>query len=169
MGIYRINNSNNSILYSKIFVEEFIFNESPSTYDMDFGKNGVVSFQFMVNSSNVSKHGLRLKTSHINGNRIEISIDIDEKTGAPTLVKDRSSSRISSKLRKDIVILSGAFAMYSLDYLRKAYGYYSDIGYMPGDESFVVCIKKASENFNKLSKDEKDKYLRKSKSMMKIE
>lgn len=170
MSIYKVNNSSNSILYSKVFIEEFLFLESPDTEDLNFGNNNVVAFQFMVNSSTPARHGLRLKTSHVNGRQVVLSIDIDEDTGNATLMKSRSNSSIPNKMKKDIVILAGAFAMYSLEYLRKAFGYFEgDNNYIPGDESFAICVKQASENFNALPKHEKDKYLRKSKSTMKIE
>lgn len=159
------NHNNNNFLYANISIGCDSILESPVTPEFDIGNGNTVKFQFMTNTSKAPRHSLRLKVEQINDNKSNMSISINPKTGQATLEEDKIDKNIPSKIRKEITILAGAFALYSLDYLNKAFGYYSnDNKFVFGNDSYVASVIKSAEDFNNLPKTEKDRYLRKSKS-----
>ena len=168
MGIYKNPmDYDNEILYAYIYIGEFLLKESPSI-GIYKGKTLIV-FQYMVNTNSPSKHGLRLKAEKINNSDVEISIDIDEKTGAPTLDMKRSDSSLSQKTCKNVAILAGSFAIYALDALRKAFGYFDKGGkYVHGLEQYGIKVMELAQEFNSLPKRERDKYINMAKIWLKI-
>ena len=164
---------NNDLLYANIHIGEFLFSLSEDSADRVKIRNkknkDIVEFQFMINESKALQHGLRLKALKINGRGIKISINIDEKTGAPTLLKDKTDKDLAPDVCKDIAILAGSFAIYALEPLVKAFGYFDNKVYIHGDTIYALEIKKLSESFNFLPKNERNKYIRKAKMLYREE
>lgn len=170
MPIYRVIKEDSDInaLSIGLYMEDSneYFDENSINLKMKNGGN--LKFDYRVNEDNAQKHSLRLKL--FRKNSCLMSLNIDTKTGYPTIDKSRVNGELTLQKAKDYATIAGAFSIFAIDPLNKAFGHrnLSTRSYIKGDSRAINEVEEKMDEFNRMSKNDKSIYLNKSKANLKI-